>query len=126
LAHIKHTAKNGTNQAIDFQLLEFDIFTGWNWRGSTAPSTTILYGLDPDKYYLWYDTGSNDFIPDVDPVAGTLPLGSTGTTQLRKKCNCILCNVENKWAEPNMTLGRFMCFSCRSTDKWRYDKGEYL
>ena len=115
--------KRAWRAANSFQLLEFDTFTGWNWQGKAAPSTAILYNLDLDKYYHWHDANATGFVPDVEPMADTLrscalPVGKNG-------CNCIQCGDENKLAEPNMTKDRFMCFGCRSTDRWRYE-GEFL
>ena len=117
--------KSGAGRATSFQLLEFDTFTGWNWQGSSAPSTALLYNLDTSKYYHWYDIRGEvpPFVSDVEPMADTLR--SVALQPMRQGCNCIHCNDENKLAEPNMTGGRFMCFGCRSTDRWRYE-GEFI
>lgn len=110
--------------SMTVQLLQFDVFTGWNWSGVSFPITTALYNLDPSKYYHWYNIFNTDFVPDSELIPDTIRSGRADTVRAQG-CNCIQCNDRNDWAEPNMTNNRFMCHGCRSTDRWRY-QGEFL
>lgn len=91
----------------EWQLLKFQDRNGD--IGWIPDQEDISWGIEniPGVTYLWLVAGDTAFISDT--------LGH----------NCIVCNEYNKWAEPNLIDGRYICYSCKSTYAWKYE-GQFL
>lgn len=59
------------------------------------------FSIDSSRYYRWCNTSIMEFYN---------PYGFS----------CCECFIGNEYAQPNLTNGKFLCYTCRGTKKYKY------
>lgn len=83
-------------------------FGGMTTDYCAAVFPEIAQYLTPGKFYSWWHDN------EVELAVYTIQAQSVG-------CNCIHCFEYNSYAVPNFN-GKFLCYSCRSTNSWKYEQ----
>lgn len=97
---------------VNQYLVVFDEDTKGFWACWPGRNKTIDgYLCDNNKFYWWlcsYDEMKLDSSVSSVAVAAD------------HSYNCVECNLENKYAEANLTKDRYLCYSCGDSYAWKY------
>lgn len=108
---VRFTAKILRPGYGDEVLLEFDAAIPSTWKPN--PDQVLDHGCRVDRWYYWSDLSN---LVAADVVVPQTVRSSASTVPL----NCCECKEAYPYAESNMSGGRLLCYSCRSTLRWKY------